>query len=102
MSPIASVLPACAAIIKIIAAKLNQENERGVNGARAGPRGRSDPGANRPQQERRKMRVIGGLGGLVARRRRRFGTADRRGARRRRRRWRGELGSRGLRLRAGI
>ena len=48
------------------------------------------------------MRVIGGFGGLVAGRRRRFGTADRGGARGRRRRWRGELGSSGLRLRAGI
>src|SRR5437879_1685094 len=54
-----------AAINKIIAAKLMEEDERPVNGALAQLFAdaqsfeRSDSGANRSQQERRKMRVIG-------------------------------------------
>ena len=63
---------------------------------------RSDPGANRPQQERRKMRVIGGLGRGIARRLRRLGAADRRRARGRGRDRRGECRGGCLRLRAGV
>jgi hypothetical protein len=55
-------------MIKIIAARLTEENEGPVNGFSpvfatqvvATPEfERSDAGANGPQQERRKMRVIG-------------------------------------------
>jgi hypothetical protein len=99
-------------MIKIIAAKLREENEGPVNGFH-GPvhRARSrervgaqwikrtkdkmlkavvlvqpepdqalDAGANRAQQERRKMRVIGRLRFGLALRPPRFGTADRRHA----------------------
>jgi hypothetical protein len=58
MSSIAGILPTFAAIIKIIADKLREENERPVNGALAVfavARFSSDASANRPQQERRKM-----------------------------------------------
>src|SRR6185437_8288570 len=40
----------------------------------------SDPGADRPQQERRKVRMIGGLRAGIALHRRGFGTTDRRRA----------------------
>jgi hypothetical protein len=59
--------PITAAIIKIIAAKLIQENEGPVNGSAAF---RSceiatieclDSGANRPQQKRWKVRMVGGF-----------------------------------------
>ena len=101
MSPIAGILPAASAIVKIIAAKLIEENERPVNGALTGPRRGSDPGANRAQQERRKMRMIGGLRSRLARRLRCLGAADRGGPGGRR--WdRRRKGRRGLlRLRAG-
>ena len=50
----------------------------------------SDPGADRPQQKRRKMRMIGGLQAGIALHRRGFGTADRRRAGGRRIAGRGE------------
>ena len=65
--------------------------------ARAARR-RLHPGSNRAQQERRKVRMIGGLRCRIARRRRGFGTADRRHPRRRRTARRGECRDRGLRL----
>ena len=96
---------------KLSLRKLTEENERPVNGftvreTRDGLRdqrvGRSDAGANRPQQERRKVRVIGGLrfalrAGPVAARGGRS-KARARPARDRRR----EGFGRRLRLRAGI
>src|SRR5205809_6499481 len=62
---------------------------------------RSDAGANRPQQERRKMRVIGGLRFSVALGAPRFRTTDRGYARRLCRGGRHEGCGRCLRLRAG-
>jgi hypothetical protein len=79
-----------------------EENERPVNDSgRWVVTVRSDAGANRPQQERRKMRVIGGLRFSVALGAPRFRTTDRGHARRL---WRGgrcEGFGRCLRLRAG-
>src|SRR6266850_2671880 len=62
---------------------------------------RSDAGANRPQQERRKMRVIGGLRFNVALGAARFRTTDRGHARSLCRGGRCEGSGRCLRLRAG-
>ena len=72
----------------------------GSDGVRAKFRS-SHAGPHRPQQERRKVRMIGGFGVGLALRTSRFGAADRGHARdRRRRRWR-EGFDRGFRLRLG-
>ena len=63
--------------------------------------GCSDAGADGPQQERRKVRMIGGFGIGLALRASRFGAADRGYARDRRRSRRCEGFDRGFRLRLG-
>src|SRR6266540_3873197 len=79
-----------------------EDNERPVNSSgRWVVMVRSDAGANRPQQERRKMRVIGGLRFSVALGAPRFRTTDRGHARRLCRGGRHEGCGRCLRLRAG-